>query len=151
MSSTWRSCPAIVSVLSILVAGGFASSADAGQAAPAPPETAPAQKAGWWLRPNAPPEGSRMYWRFGAAPNELGAPVTWAQGASPDALDAPPDHRMAERVFIAALAMPPTVPVSFCLFFGDRPVAFVEFTQETTLEVDRGQTTDRCDTQTETP
>ncbi len=51
---------------------------------------------------------------------------------------------MLERVHIAALGLPPAAPVSFCLFFGERGVALVEFTQETIVEADRSQSDERC-------
>ena len=70
--------------------------------------------------------------------------MTWAQATSPEALDAPADQRMLERVHIAALGMPPAAPVSFCVFFADRGVALVEFTQEINLDVDRNQAAEQC-------
>jgi hypothetical protein len=97
-----------------------------------------------WVRINPTNQATRVYWRFGAAPNELSAPMTWVQGTSPEALDAPVDQRMIQRVHIAALGMPPAAPVSFCVFFGDRGVALVEFTQEANFEVDQAQSAEQC-------
>jgi len=107
-------------------------------------ETAPAEKTGWWVRANPNNQAAYTFWRFGSFPDHLGAPMTWAQNASPAALDAPANQRMLERVHIAALGMPPGAPVSFCLFFADRGVTLIEFTQEINLDVDRNQTDEQC-------
>ena len=140
-----RSRSTLVLLLSAALAfSAFTWPLEAQQWGPSPGETTPAQKAGWWVRINPADQATRVYWRFGAAPNRLSAPMTWVQGTSPEALDAPADQRMLERVHIAALGLPPAAPVSFCLFFGERGVALVEFTQETTVEVDRSQSDERC-------
>lgn len=143
MRSAWRTRLTCVALLSAFAAGA-SGSADAPQAGPAPPETTPAQKAGWWVRVNPTTQANRVYWRFGVAANQLGAPMSWSQGTSPEALDVPPDQRSAERLHIAALGMPPAAPVSFCLFFGARGVALVEFTQETSVEADQVQAAEQC-------
>ena len=124
--------------------GAFTWPLEGQQWGPSPGETTPAEKAGWWMRINPDNQATRVYWRFGAAPNRLSAPMTWVQGTSPEALDAPAEQRMLERVHIAALGLPPAAPVSFCLFVGERGVALVEFTQETTLDVDQSQSDERC-------
>jgi hypothetical protein len=145
MPMIWCSRATFVLLLSAAGAvGTFTSPLEAQRFGPTAGETTPAQKAGWWVRINPANQATRVYWRFGAASNQLGAPMTWVQGASPEALDAPPDQRVIGRVHIAALGMSPAAPVSFCLFFQDRGVALVEFTQETTLEVDQAQSDDRC-------
>jgi hypothetical protein len=83
----------------------------------------PAQRLGWWIRVNAANQATHLYWRFGAEANRLGAPVAWVQGQDPDIVDVPIEQRVLDRVNLAALGMPPTVPVSFCVFFQDRGVA----------------------------
>lgn len=107
-------------------------------------ETTPAGMTGWWVRVNPANQATHTFWRFGPAGDRLGTPITWAQGTSPAALDAPADQRMLERVHIAALGMPPAAPVSFCVFFADRGVALLEFTQEINLDVDRNQSAEQC-------
>ena len=145
MPTISRLRPKLVLVLSAAVIfGAFTLPLTGRQWGPSPGETAPAEKAGWWVRINPTNQATRVYWRFGAASNQLGAPMTWVQGTSPEALDAPIDQRTIERVHIAALGMPPAAPVSFCLFFGDRGVALIEFMQETTVEVDQAQFTEQC-------
>jgi hypothetical protein len=145
MPTIWRLRPQVVLVLSAAIAfAAFTLPLKGRQWGPSPGETTPAQKAGWWVRINPTNQATRVYWRFGAAPNQLSAPMTWVQGTSPEALDAPVDQRMIERVHIAALGMPPAAPVSFCVFFGDRGVALVEFTQETTVEIDQAQSAEQC-------
>jgi hypothetical protein len=135
----------VFELLTVLAIGTAAWSAEGRQfVRPRPPETTPAQKAGWWIRVNPANEATQVSWRFGALANRLSAPMTWMQGKSPEALDAPQEQRGAEHLHLAVLGMPPASPVSFCVFFADRGVALVEFTQETTLEVEREQTADTC-------
>jgi hypothetical protein len=141
----WCSRAKLVLLLSVaIVFGGFTRSPEGRQWGPSPGDTRPAEKAGWWVRINADNHASRAYWRSGAAPNQLSAPMTWVQGKGPEALEAPTNQRMIGRVYIAALGMPPAARVSFCLFFGDRGVALVEFTQETTIDVDQAQSAEQC-------
>jgi hypothetical protein len=114
------------------------------QAEPSQGATTPAEKAGWWVRLNAANQARRVYWRFGSAPHQLSAPMTWVQGTSPEALDAPVDQRMLARIHLASIGMPPDAAVSFCVFFADRGVALVEFTQETNLDIDQTQSAEQC-------
>ena len=107
-------------------------------------ETVPAGKAGWWLRVNPQNQASHVFLRFGPEPSQLGAPMGWIQGTSPEALDVPEAYRTMGRVHVAALGMPPAAPVSVCLFYADRGVALIEFTQETTLDVEQGQSAEQC-------
>ena len=144
MPMIWRSRATLVLLLATATAVGAFTPLEARQWGPSAGETTPAQKAGWWVRINPANQATRVYWRFGGAPSQLSAPMTWVQGASPEALDAPNDQRLIGRVHIAALGLPPAAPVSFCLFFQDRGVILVEFTQETTLEVDQAQSDERC-------
>jgi hypothetical protein len=127
-----------------LALGTSPSPSEGRQAQPSPGETTPAEKAGWWVRINPSNQARRVYWRFGAAPNQLSAPMTWVQDTSPEALDAPAEQRMFERVHVAALGMPPAALVSFCVFFADRGVALVEFTQELNIDVDQTQFAEQC-------
>jgi hypothetical protein len=108
------------------------------------PITEPAQRDGWWIRINPTNQAGHVYWRFGATPTTLGAPVTWAQGQSPDAVDAPAEQRMLDRLHVALLGMPPAAPVSLCLFFRDRGVALIQFTQEINLDVDQSMSAPEC-------
>ena len=144
MRMIWRSRLQLVLLLSAALYSEPSFGLEGTQWGPSPGETTPAEKAGWWVRINPANQATRVYWRFGAEPNQLSAPMTWVQGSSPEALDAPADQRMVGRVHIAALGMPPAAPVSFCVFFADRGVALVEFTQETTLEVDQAQSAEQC-------
>ena len=132
-----RLLAAALGVLATAVVGGA-------QVGPTSPETVPAQRAGWWVRVEPATQANRVYWRFGLAANELGAPMAWEKGTSPDALDVPSDQRMAERLHVAALGLPPAAPVVFCVFFAEQGVARVEFSQERNLELDRAQTSDAC-------
>jgi hypothetical protein len=109
-----------------------------------PPQTAPAERAGWWIRVAPENQASHVFWRFGADPTHLGAPMAWVRGTSPEAIDVPGEQRLLGAVHVAAIGMPPSAPVAFCVFYNETPVAFVQFTQETTLRLDQGQTTDRC-------
>jgi hypothetical protein len=111
---------------------------------PAAAITAAAQKEGWWIRVNPTNQAARVYWRVGSAANQLGGPVTWVQGESPESVDLPAPQRTLEHVFMAALGMPPAAPVSFCLFFRDRGVSLVEFTQEKSVELDRSLEAAEC-------
>src|ERR671919_570183 len=102
----WRSRPTLVFLLTAAVVfGGVPRALEGRQFGPSPGETTPAQKAGWWVRINPANQATRVYWRFGTAPNELSAPMTWVQGSSPEALDAPADQRMSGRIHIAALGL----------------------------------------------
>jgi hypothetical protein len=49
-----------------------------------------------------------------------------------------------DRMHVAALGMPPSAPVSFCLFFKDHGVALVDFTQERTFDVAQAQSAPQC-------
>jgi hypothetical protein len=145
MLNIWRTQPKFVLVLSVLIAlGAFTWPLEGRQAGPSPGETMPALKAGWWVRINPTNQATRVYWRFGSAPNQLSAPMAWVQGTSPEALDVPADQQIIGRLHIAALGLPPLVPVSFCVFFADRGVALVEFMQEITIEVDQAQSAEQC-------
>lgn len=145
MPMVWRSRPELALLLiASITLGVFTRPLDGRQFGPSRGETAPAEKAGWWVRINPTNEATRVYWRFGAVANQLSAPMTWVHGVSPEGLDAPDDQRMSERIHIAALGMPPAAPVSFCVFFGERGVALVEFTQEITVEVDQTQSAEQC-------
>lgn len=117
-----------------------------GQFGPGGPDaiTTPAEKTGWWIRINPQNQAARVYWRFGAAPNQLGAPAMWVRGESPEAVDAPADQRTLDTVHLAFLGMPPAAPVSLCLFFQDRGVSLIEFTQEQTTQVDRTGSAPEC-------
>lgn len=132
-------------VLSLAVAFGVLNSPlVARQGGPIPGVTTPAERAGWWVRINPTNQANRVYWRFGPTPTQLSAPMAWVQGTSPEAIDAPPEQRMLERLHIASLGLPPAAPVSFCVFFADRGVALVEFTQEINIDVDGTQSAEQC-------
>lgn len=96
------------------------------------------------MRANPTNEATHVYWRFGAAPNRLGAPITWQRGASPEAIDAPQDVRSLGQVHLAVLGMPPAAQVSFCVFYGDKGVALVEFTKELVLDVAQDRVAPQC-------
>ena len=134
----------LVPTVIALAIGAVAWTVEARQAVQKPPATMAAEKAGWWVRVNPNTAATHVYWRFGATRRQLSAPMYWERGKSPDGLDGPAAQRMTERVHIAALAMPPAAPASFCVFFADRGVALVEFTRETNLDIDRGQTAEQC-------
>lgn len=119
-------------------------SLDAGQWTSVPGETAPASRVGWWIRVNPQNQASHVFLRFGIERSQLGAPLGWIQGTSPEAIDAPEINRTGDRLHVAAIAIPPSVPVSLCLFYADRGVALIEFTQETTLDVEQGQSAEQC-------
>jgi hypothetical protein len=104
----------------------------------------PAQKEGWWIRLNPTNQAPRVYWRFGPTAKRIGAPIMWVRGTSPEAVDVPVAERTQERIYMAALGMPPAAPVSFCVFFQEHGVALIEFTQETTAELDRNQNAPEC-------
>jgi len=146
MTMMWRSRLMLLFLLFLLTSaiGAVPGSLEGRQWGPSPGETTPAQKAGWWVRIEPANQATRVYWRFGTAPNELSAPMTWVQGSSPEALDAPADQRISGHIHIAALGLPPDAPASFCLFFQDRGVAHVEFTREATVEFDQSQSDERC-------
>ena len=108
------------------------------------PITAPATKEGWWIRINPTNQAGHVYWRFGVTAAALGAPVTWGQGESPQEVDAPADQRFLDRLHVAWLGLPPSAPVSLCLFYADRGIALVEFTQERNLDVDQSQAAAEC-------
>lgn len=133
-----------VVALSLLSAVLLLGVAEGRQFASTPPETVPAEKAGWWVRVNPGTDATHVYWRFGTAADQLSAPMSWARGQSPEALDVPPEQRMAGQLHIASLGMPPAARVSFCVFFATRGVAMVEFTQERNLVVDQGGTAEQC-------
>lgn len=137
-----RHCSLVV--VSLLSAALLVGAVEAHQFASSPPETVPAQKAGWWVRVNPGTDATHVYWRFGTAADQLSAPMSWAREQSPEALDVPPDQRMAGQLHIASIGMPPAARVSFCVFFGTRGVALVEFTQETNLVVDQGGAAEQC-------
>ena len=107
-------------------------------------ETAPAGKAGWWLRVNPQNQASHIFLRFGAERDNLGAPMGWIQGTSPEAIDVTEAYRTTGRLWVAAIGMPPSASVSVCLFYADRGVALLEFTQEATLEVQQGGSAEQC-------
>jgi hypothetical protein len=109
-----------------------------------PPVTAAAQREGWWIRLNPSNQATHVYWRFGDTAKTLGAPVTWAAGESPQAIDVPVAQRTLARLHIAALGLRPAAPVSFCVFFQEHGVALIEFTQETTAELDQAQNAPEC-------
>jgi hypothetical protein len=109
-----------------------------------PGETAPAGRSGWWIRVNPQNQASHVFLRFGIERSQLGAPMGWIQGTSPEAVDIPEVNRTGDRLHVAAIAIPPTVPVSLCLFYADRGVALIEFTQETTVDVEQGQSAEQC-------
>jgi hypothetical protein len=131
----------LVSAVAVIA---LAAGAAVGTAAQPAPITAAAEKTGWWIRINPANHATHVYWRFGAATAQLSAPVTWIQGQSPQDVDVPAEQRTLEQMHVAALGMPPASPVSFCLFFQDRGVALVEFTQERNLDIDRNQTAPEC-------
>jgi hypothetical protein len=116
----------------------------AAQGSGTPVLTDPAQKAGWWIRINPANQASRVYWRFGTGVRDLSAPISWVRGQSPDAVDVPVDQRTLDQMHVASLGMPPSAPVSFCLFFRDHGVAMVEFTQERVLDVVQAQNAPEC-------
>ena len=133
---------AVFAVVAALSLGG-AAHAQFGPAGPAA-ITAAAERSGWWIRINPQNQAPRVYWRFGAAPNQLSAPTMWLQGESPEAVDVPEAQRGLETIHLASIGMPPSAPVSFCVFFQDRGVALVEFTQEKTTQVNQGDTAAEC-------
>ena len=133
-----------VGLLGALAIAGAAWSAEGYQLRQRPPETRAAEKAGWWVRIHPDNEATHVYWRFGAERNRLSAPVIWAQGTSPEALDAPEEQRSAEELHIAVIGLPPNKKVSFCVFYGDKGVEHVDFTQETTLDVEQDDDDDDC-------
>ena len=108
------------------------------------PITTPAVREGWWIRINPTNQADHVYWRFGATAATVGAPVAWAKGESPAEVDAPAEQRVLDRVHVALLGMPPAASVSLCLFFRDRGVAMIEFTQERNVEVDQSQHAPEC-------
>ena len=140
LCSTRRSLVALTLLSAVLLLGV----GEARQFASTAPETAPAEKAGWWVRVNPGTDATHVYWRFGMAADQLGAPMSWARGQSPESLDVPPDQRMAGQLHIASIGMPPAARVSFCVFFATRGVALVEFTQETNLVVEQGGAAEQC-------
>ena len=144
MKRTYARYRTLVPTVIALAVGAVTWTVEARQAVQKPAETTPAEKAGWWVRVNPDTEATHVYWRFGATRRQLSAPMYWERGTSPDGLDAPAAQRMMERVHIAALAMPPAAPASFCVFFADRAVALIEFTRETNLDIDRSQTAEQC-------
>jgi hypothetical protein len=110
-----------------------------------PATTEPAQRQGWWIRINPPNTATHVFWRFGDRANRLGAPVAWIEGQSPAVgIDLPLAQRELERVYVAALGMPPRAQVSFCLFFRDRGIKLVEFTQELNFDVTQTQSAPEC-------
>jgi hypothetical protein len=152
MRMTWRPAHQEVSAMKSLrrfvtlavLALGIGTSGlllDARQWTSTPGETAPAGKAGWWVRVNPQNQASHVFLRFGIERSQLGGPIGWIQGTSPDI---PEVNRTGDRLHVAAIAIPPSVPVSLCLFYADRGVALVEFTQETTLDVEQGQSAEQC-------
>jgi hypothetical protein len=131
-------------LIAALALGASFSSVEGRAAQAMPGATTPAGRAGWWVRINPTNQATRVYWRFGPAANQLSSPMAWVQGTSPEALDAPPEYRMLDRLHIASLGLPPTIPASYCVFFADRGVAFVEFTQEINVDVDKTQSAEQC-------
>jgi hypothetical protein len=109
-----------------------------------PVVTAPAEKAGWWIRVNPNSQATHVYLRFGRGVSDLSAPISWVRGQSPDAIDVPAAQRTLDGMHVAALGIPPKAPVSFCLFFKDHGVALVEFGQERTLDVTQAQNAPEC-------
>lgn len=99
---------------------------------------------GWWIRINPSNVADHLYWRFGAAANRLGTPVPWVKGEHPDRIQLPVAQQQLPTLHIAALGMPPREPVSFCVFFGERGVALVEFVQEKNLMIAQLQTDPQC-------
>jgi hypothetical protein len=130
-------------VATVAVVPGSIGQAQGPAATPA--VTEPAQRDGWWIRINPANEATHVYWRFGGEASRLSAPIAWIQGQSPaEGIDLPVEQRGLERVHVAALGMPPRGQVSFCLFFRDRGVALIQFTQEKTIEVSQGQSAQEC-------
>jgi hypothetical protein len=128
----------------LAVTFAVAAAPEARQFTSTPAQTAPAERAGWWIRVAPENQASHVFWRFGGDPNHLGAPMAWVRGTSPDAIDVSGEHRLMTALHVAAIGMPPSAPVAFCVFYNETPVAFVQFTQETMLHLDQSQRTDRC-------
>jgi len=126
---------AVAVAIAAALGSSMAWTVDAAQATQRPPITAPAERTGWWMRVNPSNQATTVFWRFGAAANRLGAPISWQRGVSPDAIDLPVEQRALGRVNHAAAGMSPSSPVSFCLFYGEKGVALVEFTREIVLEL----------------
>ena len=130
-------------VVTIAMVVGSIGEAQGPRATPA--VTEPAQRDGWWLRINPANEATHVYWRFGPEAKRLSNPIAWIQGQSPvEGIDVPVAYRGLERLHIATLGMPPRAPVSLCLFFRDRGVSLIQFTQEANLEVAQDQSAEEC-------
>jgi hypothetical protein len=108
------------------------------------PHDAPVTKEGWWIRVNDTTAADNLAWRFGAARNRLGSPLRWWKNESPIEFDLPAAERGLPTVHIAALGLPNTAPVSFCLFFADHGVALFDFKSEKVGSFEQGQQEPAC-------
>jgi hypothetical protein len=85
-------------------------------------------KDGWWIRVNqATTKATRIEWQFGTTPNNLTAKDSWQPTRLVEAY-LPPYLRDEKVIHIRATATPASAPVSFCVFWQQQVVEFVEFT-----------------------
>jgi hypothetical protein len=85
MPMIWRSRPQLVLVLSsAILFEAFSVPLEGRRWGPGPGVTTPAPKVGWSVRNPRRQPGTRVYWRFGATPDQLSAPMTWVQAPSLD-------------------------------------------------------------------
>ena len=104
----------------------------------------PITKAGWWIRVNPANQAANLSWRFGSQRNRLGTPVRWWKDEYPEEFDLPSAYRTAETLHVAAIGLPYTQPVSFCLFFQDHGAALFEFVAEKNAAVEQNQQDPAC-------
>jgi hypothetical protein len=104
----------------------------------------PVTKSGWWIRVSPANQANNLSWRFGGQRNRLGTPVRWWQGESPNEFDLPAAQRGLPTLHVAAIGLPYTEPVSFCLFFQDHGAELFEFTAEKNAAVEQSMRSEAC-------
>jgi hypothetical protein len=127
---------------SAIALSGEAATALQNNAAGVP--SGPAVKDGWWIRVNPGNQADNLSWRFGPARNRLSTPIRWWKDQNPIEFDLPAAQRGVPTLHVAAIGLPYTQPVSFCLFFQNHGVQLFEFTAETTAQIAQGQQSPQC-------
>lgn len=82
---------------------------------------------GWWIRINtAATKASEIVWQFGTTANELIFKTRWQRGMGGDVL-LPDPIRLEGFIDLRVTTLPADATASFCVFWRQQGVAFVEF------------------------
>lgn len=105
---------------------------------------APVTREGWWIRVNPTNEADNVSWRFGAVRNKLSNPLRWWKNEQPIEFDVPVAERGVPVLHLAGIGLPYKQRVSFCVFFGNRGAALIEFAGEHSAQVSQDQVEPAC-------